>query len=60
MNGKHFYDQLIDSDVKRFEEIKKLITGQVEDYANGCFLDYEYVKEHYSLIAVDLSRHLKT
>ena len=60
MNGKHFYDQLIDSDVKRFEEIKKLITGQGEDYANGCFLDYEYVKEHYSLIAVDLNRHLKT
>ena len=42
------------------KKLKKLITGQGEDYANGCFLDYEYVKEHYSLIAVDLSRHLKT
>ena len=29
---------------------------QGEDYINGCSLDYEYVKNHYRLIAVDLSR----
>ena len=45
--GKKFYDQTIDSDIKRFEEIKKLTTGQGEDYTAGCFLDYEYIKNNY-------------
>ena len=49
-----FYDQTIDSDVKRYEEIRKLTTGQGEDYATGCLLDYDYIKNHYRLIAVDL------
>ena len=31
--GKNFYDQPIDSDVKQYEEIRKLTTGQSEDYA---------------------------
>ena len=27
-----------------------------EDYIAGCLLDYRYIKKHYRLIAVDLSR----
>ena len=27
INGKSFYDQVIDSNIKRYEEIRKLITG---------------------------------
>ena len=49
-------DQLIDSHIKRYEEIRKLITGQGEDNTTGCLLDYEYIKNHYRLMAVDLSR----
>ena len=56
INRKNVYDQAIDSDIKRFEEIRKLTTGQGEDYTTGCLLDYDYVKSHYKLIAVDLSR----
>ena len=55
INGKSFYDQAIDSDMKWYEEIRKLTTGQGEDYTNGCLLDYDYIKNHYRLIAVDLS-----
>ena len=33
-----------------------LITQQGEDYTTGCLLDYEYIKNHCRLIAVDLSR----
>ena len=33
INGKNFYDQATDSDIKRYEEIRKLTTGQNEDYA---------------------------
>ena len=56
INGKNFYVQPIDSDIKRYEEIRKLITGQGEDYTTECLLDYQYIKNHYRLIAVDLSR----
>ena len=56
MTTKRIYDQPIDSDVQQPEEIKKLTTGQGEDYITGCLLNYEYIKNHYRLIAVDLSR----
>ena len=38
-NGKNFYDQTIDSDIKRYEEIRKLTTEQGKDYTTGCLLD---------------------
>ena len=31
VNGKKFYDQPIDCDIKGYEEIRKLTTSQVED-----------------------------
>ena len=48
------YDQAIDSDIKGYKEIRKLTTGLGEDYTTGCLLEYEYIKNHYRLIAVDL------
>ena len=56
INGKNFYEQAVDFDIKRYEDIRKLTTGQGEDYTAGCLLDYEYIKNHYRLTAVDLSR----
>ena len=56
INGKNFYDQPIDSDVKRYEEIRKLAIGQSEDYTTGCLLTYDYIKNACRLIALDLSR----
>ena len=32
VNGKNFYDQPIDSDIKRYKEIRKLTIVKVEDY----------------------------
>ena len=56
INRKNFYDQPVDSDVKRYGEIRQLRTGQGEDYTTGFLLDYDYIKSHYRLIAVYLSR----
>ena len=55
ISGKNFYDQAIDSDINQYEEIRKLRTGQDEDYTTGFLLDYDYIKNHYRLKAVDLS-----
>ena len=59
ISGDNFYDQKLSSDVKRSEEIGNLTTGQSEYYTTECFLDYDYIKNHYILIAVDLSRQKK-
>ena len=45
---KSFCYQAIDSDIKQCEKIRDLTTGQGEDYPTGCFLDYYYMKNHYS------------
>ena len=55
-NGNNFYDQAIDSDIKRQKKIRKLTSGQGEGYTTGCLLDYDYTKNHYRLIAADLNR----
>ena len=56
INGKKNYEQLSDWDIKWYEEIRKLTTGQGEDYTTGRLLDYDYIKNHYRLIAVNLSK----
>ena len=56
INGKNFYDQPIDSDIKQYEKIRKLTTGQGADYTTGCLLDYDYIKNHYKLIAIGWNR----
>ena len=56
MNGKNFYNQPIGSDIKPYEETRKLITEQGEDYTIRILSDFDLIKNHYRLIAVDLSR----
>ena len=47
ISQKNIKDQPIDSDIKRYKEIRKLTTGQGEDYTTGCLLDYDYIKNYY-------------
>ena len=52
---KKIYDQPINELIKQDDEIKKVSTGQGDDYTTGCLLDYACFKDNYRLIAVDLS-----
>ena len=54
ISPKNLYDQTINSDIKRYEEIKKLLTEQGEDYPTGCLLRYEYIKNYYLELDADL------
>ena len=54
IDGRSFYDQPINDQIKKYDEIRK--TGKGDDYIAGCLLDYQYFKDHYQLIAVDLSK----
>ena len=56
IDGKNFFDQPINSMTKTYENIRKIATGQGDDYTTGCLLDYPYFKDHYKLIGIDLSK----
>ena len=56
IDGKTFFDQPINSMTKTYENIRKIATGQGYDYTIGCLLDYTYFKDHYKMIAIDLSK----
>ena len=36
--------------------MRKISTGQGDDYTTGCLLDFAYFEKHYRLIAADLSK----
>ena len=42
--------------IKQYNEIRKIPTGQGDDYTTGCLLDFAYFKKNYRIIAVDLSK----
>ena len=56
IDERNFYDQPINDSVKQYDEIKKILTGQGDDYTTGCLLDFAYFEKKYRLIAVDLSK----
>ena len=45
--------------LKTYDNIRKIATGQGDDYTTGCLLDYPYLKKNYKLIAIDLSKQQK-
>ena len=56
IGGINFYDQPINDQIRKYDEIRKNATGQGDDYTTRCLLDYQYFKDHYRLIAVDQSK----
>ena len=56
IDGKFFFDQPIKDNKLTYESIRKITTGQEDDYTTGCLLDYIYFKNHYKMIAVDLRK----
>ena len=56
INGENFFDQPIKNNKLAYENIRKIATGQVDDYTTGCLLDYSYFMDTYKMIAVDLSK----
>ena len=56
INGENFFDQPIKYTKITYNNIRKITTGQGDDYTTGCLLDYPYFKDTYKMIAVDLSK----
>ena len=56
IDGRNFFDQPINSMTKTYENIRAIATGPRDDYTTGCLLHYPYFKDHYKMIAIDLSK----
>ena len=56
IDGKNFFDQPMKCNKITNENIRKIATGQGDDYTTGCLLDYTNFKDYYRMIVVDLSK----
>ena len=57
MQCNDWWRKLFWSTSKKWQSnIRKIATGQGDDYTTGCLLGYIYFKKYYKMIAVDLSK----
>ena len=56
IDDRNFYDQAVNDTIKQYDEVRKISTGQGDDYTTGCLLDFAYFEKDYRLIAADLSK----
>ena len=49
IDGKNFFDQQVKNDKVTYENIRKIATGQGNDYTTSFLLDYIYFKHYYKL-----------
>ena len=40
---------------RTYDKIRKITTGEGDDYTTGCLLDYPYFKESYKMKVIDLT-----
>ena len=56
IDSRNFYDQPINDQIKKYDEIRKISTGKGDVFTTECLLDYQYFKNYYQLLAVGLSK----
>ena len=59
IDSRNFYDQPINDQIKKYDEIRKIETGFGDDYTTRYLLNYQYFKNNYQLISVDHSKQKK-
>ena len=59
IDGRNFFNQPVQNDLKIYDDIRKIATGQGDDYRTGRSLDFPYFKKYYKLLAIDLSKQQK-
>ena len=56
IDGKNFFGQPIKNDKVTYDNIRKIVTGQGDDYMAGWLLEYTYFKKYCKMIAIYLSK----
>ena len=55
IDGRTFYDQNVNDELRKYDEVRNIMNGRGEEYETGSLLDYSYYKKDYKLIACNLS-----
>ena len=58
IDGKPFFEIPVKNKEEAYGSIIEMTKNN--DYATGNLLDYEYFKDHYKLIAIDLSKQIES
>ena len=45
IDGRNFYDQSINDLIKQYDKIRKISTGQGDNYTTDCLLDFSYFEK---------------
>ena len=45
IDDRNFYDRPINDSIEQYDEIRKISTGQGDDYTTGCLLDFSYFEK---------------
>ena len=56
IDGQNFFHQPVRNNLTTYDGIQKIATGQGHDWPTGCLLDYNYFKNYYKMIAIDLRK----
>ena len=56
IDGQSLFDQPVKNNLITYDNVRKIETGQGDDYTTGCLLDYNYLKNYYKMIVIDLSK----
>ena len=56
IDGENVFNPPVKNGMRTYDNILEISTGQGDDYTTGCLLDYNYFKEHYKTIVIDLSK----
>ena len=56
IDEKNFLDWPVKNDVRIYDNIRKIATGQGDGCTIGCLLDYFCFKNCYKMVAIDLSK----
>ena len=56
IDGRNLFYWPVKNDLRRYDNIQQISTGQGDDYTTSCLLDYNYFKEYFKMIVIDLSK----
>ena len=56
IHRQNFFDQPVTNNLITHDSIRKLAAGQGDDYKTDCWLHYNYFKNYYKMMAIDLGK----
>ena len=56
IEGQSFFDQPVKNNSTIYDTIRKIVTGQGDDYTTSFLLDYAYFNKYYKMIEMNLSK----